>query len=455
MSASEQLVAEDAKKSPEELKKQTSVTDENRFISGVSLKGKLFGVETVKKETGDEICNEALVKLRAVLTAKKEHKQPVNLKISVEGIEITDQKTSAVLYKHLVNRISYISRDVKDSRAIGYIYKTSATEFHYFGIRTAGQAIEFFNILKDLFETVLEMNNAKKKNAADATTPTEAKPAESAATPAANSVAASATTPVATAPVQTEPTPAPKPKPEPVPVTPITPPVDSLFDMDTPEPPIPVKQEPAVDLTSQLFDMSISEPPAPAETQKKKEDDWMNMLETPTPIISTPTGNIYATNQPNVLLGNSLLNPSQGLIQPNSTQVSPLVNQPMPPQNPMQRPMNPQGQFSQPPVQNQFQQYGQPMPQQYAQPVPQQFGQTVAHNPYAAFSTIQHFNQQQPNFNAQPAFQPMQQAQPQIQRPPLPNNPTQPQKFISPAKQQQNDILNNNLFGGNAFAFNK
>jgi len=138
------------------------VNDHQKFSEGVTVKGKLFGVEDVKKETGDDVCNDAMIKLKAIVAVKKEHKQRINIRVNLEGIEIIDEKENKSLYKHSVNRISYIARDLKDSRAIGYIYKNEENEFQYFGIKTEKQAQEFFNLLKDLFQVVLEMRSAGK-----------------------------------------------------------------------------------------------------------------------------------------------------------------------------------------------------------------------------------------------------------------------------------------------------
>merc|ERR1712127_1083055 len=111
--------------------------DAQRFTDGVIVKGKLFAV-------------------------KKEHKQKLSIKINLEGIEIMDESNST-MFKHSVNRISYIARDLKDPRAIGYIYKNIDDSYQYFGLRTEKQAQEFFNLLKDLFEVVLELRTNKKK----------------------------------------------------------------------------------------------------------------------------------------------------------------------------------------------------------------------------------------------------------------------------------------------------
>ena len=77
-----------------------------------------------------------------------------------------------------MNRISYIARDLKDSRAIGYIYKNEENEFQYFGIKTEKQAQEFFNLLKDLFQVVLEMRSSIKTKPYPTDPVVETKPAQ-------------------------------------------------------------------------------------------------------------------------------------------------------------------------------------------------------------------------------------------------------------------------------------
>ena len=134
--------------------------DIQRFTKGFELNAKIIGLEDVKQESGDEICKTSMIKLKAValanLKANKIHKQKVTLKLTLDGIEIYDRLTHVELYKHSVTRISYISRDPSDSRAIGYIYKNSASEFQYIALKTEKEAQETFVALKDLFETVLE-----------------------------------------------------------------------------------------------------------------------------------------------------------------------------------------------------------------------------------------------------------------------------------------------------------
>ena len=146
----------------------SAVPDGTRFIDGVTSKGKLIGVEDVKDESGDELCNTSMIKLKAVVLAKKEHKLPINIKISFEGLSILDQKTNEVLYKHAVEHISYISRDPTDPRAFGYIYKDDKGGLKYLAIKTQNQAAEVVLTLKDLFEVVYEKSKQEKAKAKEA-----------------------------------------------------------------------------------------------------------------------------------------------------------------------------------------------------------------------------------------------------------------------------------------------
>lgn len=105
---------------------------------------------------------------KALVLAKKEHKQRICVKVSLDGVEILDERTNAPMFNHPVTKISYIARDPEDSRAIGYIFKNSPNSFQYYAIKTLGQAQELFNTLKELFEVVLEIRTRARKLKAEA-----------------------------------------------------------------------------------------------------------------------------------------------------------------------------------------------------------------------------------------------------------------------------------------------
>lgn len=146
--------------------KSMNPNDPDRFKYGVLIRGKFIGVEDVKEDHGDELCKNSMIKLKAIVLAKKEHKQRICIKITLDGVEILDERTNQPIFNHSVSKISYIARDVSDPRAIGYIYKNGKDSYQYFAIKTLGQAQELFNTLKELFEVVLEMRNKEKQNGA-------------------------------------------------------------------------------------------------------------------------------------------------------------------------------------------------------------------------------------------------------------------------------------------------
>lgn len=147
---------------------KTPSSDPLRFHSGVIMKGKIIGLEDVKEESGDKICNEAMIKLKALVTAKKEHKQQVFLKISLEGVHVIDARTNEVIHKHPVKSISYIARDPLDARAFGYIFTLDRKNFQYLAIKTEKNAIETILQLRDLFEVVYDMEKLKESSKPEA-----------------------------------------------------------------------------------------------------------------------------------------------------------------------------------------------------------------------------------------------------------------------------------------------
>lgn len=238
----------------------STVPDGTRFIDGVTSKGKLIGVEDVKEEAGDDVCNTSMIKLKAVVVAKKEHKLPVNIKISFEGLSILDQKTNEVLHKHAVEHISYISRDPNDPRAFGYIFKNDKGGLKYLAIKTQNQAAEVVLTLKDLFEVVYEKNKQEKAKAKEAGA------------------------------VQ------PETKPEPKPVVKQEQPAATLFDIEESAPANLIVEAPKV--------QNINPPPQSKPTAAKqpevdlfmiedKKDDVLDFLDivSPTSVAKSPSSN--------------------------------------------------------------------------------------------------------------------------------------------------------------------
>ncbi|XP_067137654.1 uncharacterized protein [Centruroides vittatus] len=135
--------------------------DPLRFVDGVNFRGKLIGVEEVNDARGDRICQDSLQKLKAIVKSSGEHKQKVLLNISFQGIKISDEKNSEIIYQHPVHMISFTSLDVNDNRAFGYICGTTEEGHKFVGIKTEKAACQVVLTLQDLFQAVLE----KKKQA--------------------------------------------------------------------------------------------------------------------------------------------------------------------------------------------------------------------------------------------------------------------------------------------------
>ncbi|XP_052448725.1 disabled homolog 2 isoform X2 [Carassius gibelio] len=129
---------------------------------GVRYKAKLIGVDDIPEPRGDKMCQDSMMKLKGMAIASRsqgKHKQRIWVNISLTGIKIVDEKTGVIAYEHMVNKISFIARDVTDNRAFGYVCGAEG-QHQFFAIKTAQQAEALVIDLKDLFQLIL---NLKKK----------------------------------------------------------------------------------------------------------------------------------------------------------------------------------------------------------------------------------------------------------------------------------------------------
>ncbi|ESO92381.1 hypothetical protein LOTGIDRAFT_87453, partial [Lottia gigantea] len=132
---------------------------------GMIFRAKLIGSEIVPEARGDKMCQETIQKLKAIVKVSKEHKQKINVNVSLEGLKILDQATGNVEHTHEVHRISFISRDVTDSRAFGYVYGPGDGSHKFFAIKTEKAAEALVLSLRDLFQVVYDL---KKKEVEEA-----------------------------------------------------------------------------------------------------------------------------------------------------------------------------------------------------------------------------------------------------------------------------------------------
>lgn len=151
-----------------EKKKVVEKTDEYllaRFQGdGVRYKAKLIGVDDVPEARGDKMSQDSMMKLKGMAVAARsqgKHKQRIWVNISMSGIKIIDEKSGVIEHEHIVNKISFIARDVTDNRAFGYVCGAEG-QHQFFAIKTAQQAEPLVIDLKDLFQVIF---NQRKKEA--------------------------------------------------------------------------------------------------------------------------------------------------------------------------------------------------------------------------------------------------------------------------------------------------
>ncbi|XP_077353954.1 disabled homolog 2 isoform X3 [Festucalex cinctus] len=131
---------------------------------GVRYKAKLIGIDDVPEARGDKMCQDSMMKLKGMAVAARsqgKHKQRIWVNISMSGIKIIDEKSGVIEHEHIVNKISFIARDVTDNRAFGYVCGAEG-QHQFFAIKTAQQAEPLVLDLKDLFQVIFNM---RKKEA--------------------------------------------------------------------------------------------------------------------------------------------------------------------------------------------------------------------------------------------------------------------------------------------------
>ncbi|XP_004574432.1 uncharacterized protein LOC101468571 isoform X1 [Maylandia zebra] len=93
---------------------------------GVRYKAKLIGMDPVPDALGEKMCRDSMMKLKGFEVAGRKqgiHKRRIWLKISSSGLKILDERTGAVLHDHERSRISSLTKDESDPRALAYIYQ--------------------------------------------------------------------------------------------------------------------------------------------------------------------------------------------------------------------------------------------------------------------------------------------------------------------------------------------
>ncbi|CAL4139134.1 unnamed protein product [Meganyctiphanes norvegica] len=139
--------------------------DPQRFVEGLSFKGKLIGVLEVSEARGDRMCQEALAELKMAVRAAGEHKQRITINVAMDGIRLRDERSTDCLYHHPVHKISFIAQDMTDTRAFGYIFGSPDAGHKFFGIKTEKTASQVVIAMRDLFQVVFELKKKEMEKA--------------------------------------------------------------------------------------------------------------------------------------------------------------------------------------------------------------------------------------------------------------------------------------------------
>ncbi|KAF7202521.1 disabled homolog 2 [Nothobranchius furzeri] len=109
---------------------------------GVRYKAKLIGIDQVPVAQGEKMCFDSMMKLKGCEAAARKqgkHKLRIWLKVSSSGLRILDERTGIVIYEHDRKRISSLTKDESDPRALAYIYQHQDA-YELFYIKMANQA---------------------------------------------------------------------------------------------------------------------------------------------------------------------------------------------------------------------------------------------------------------------------------------------------------------------------
>nr|XP_043900439.1 disabled homolog 2-like [Solea senegalensis] len=136
---------------------------------GVRYKAKLIGVDPVSDSQGDKMCWDSMMKLKGIEVASRKqgkHKPRVWLKVFSTGLKILDERTGAVLHDHERSRISSLTKDESDPRALAYIYQHQDS-YSLFYIK---MAILADSVLADIKEVCQRLDQETPQEPAEAPT---------------------------------------------------------------------------------------------------------------------------------------------------------------------------------------------------------------------------------------------------------------------------------------------
>ena len=68
----------------------------------MSYKAKLIGIETVPEARGDQMCQDAITKLKGQVKQSGQHKQKIFVNVTLEGLKIVDAISMVSSYSHFL-----------------------------------------------------------------------------------------------------------------------------------------------------------------------------------------------------------------------------------------------------------------------------------------------------------------------------------------------------------------
>ena len=79
---------------PTEQQSEPQINGKNRFEGdGLTIKGKLIGMEDLSVDRDEKICLDSMFKLKAVVKARGEHKQRIQIQLTMSAVKIIDEIT--------------------------------------------------------------------------------------------------------------------------------------------------------------------------------------------------------------------------------------------------------------------------------------------------------------------------------------------------------------------------
>lgn len=106
-----------------------------------------------------------LTLFQTIIKGTGSHKQRIIIQISLNGVRISDEKGGELVSHHSIPLISYISRDVSDNRAFGFVYGSPESGHQFIGIKTEKFAVPIMRAIGELFNYVYELKNKEKRDA--------------------------------------------------------------------------------------------------------------------------------------------------------------------------------------------------------------------------------------------------------------------------------------------------